>query len=296
MGAYQKGGIKLLTGLVQPQIGILTGINEQHMATFGSQENIIKTKYELIENLPQKSIAIFNGSNEYCVDLYQKTEGPGKVIYGRKDGDIWAENIIAEKDHFSFNALTKKGDKAYFEIRLPGTYNIDGVLAAIACAREIGMTMEEIARASRKIKPTSGSVKLLRGKAGLEIIEATYSANPTGAIAHLEYLRNWPGSKIIVMPCLIELGKASKKVHQKIGEKIAQEADLAIIMTKERFKDIKKGAIKRKMIEGNILLIEDPKKIFEKIKSFCSIKSIGNYGDVVLLEGRGSRGLIKFFE
>ena len=36
MGAYNRGGIKLLCDIVQPKIGVLTGINEQHMATFGS--------------------------------------------------------------------------------------------------------------------------------------------------------------------------------------------------------------------------------------------------------------------
>src|SRR4030042_2447792 len=44
MGAYNKGGIKLLCDIVLPKIGVLTGINEQHMATFGSQDNIVKAK------------------------------------------------------------------------------------------------------------------------------------------------------------------------------------------------------------------------------------------------------------
>jgi UDP-N-acetylmuramoyl-tripeptide--D-alanyl-D-alanine ligase len=63
MGAYRKGGIKLLCNIAQPQIGILTGINQQHLATFGSQGNIIEAKFELIKCLPPGSIAIVNGDN-----------------------------------------------------------------------------------------------------------------------------------------------------------------------------------------------------------------------------------------
>ena len=59
MGAYNRGGIKLLASIAKPKIGILTGINEQHLATFGSLENIIKTKYEVIESLPSDGLAIF---------------------------------------------------------------------------------------------------------------------------------------------------------------------------------------------------------------------------------------------
>ena len=49
MGAYNRGGIKLLCNIADPQIGILTGVNNQHLSTFGTQENIVKTKFELIE-------------------------------------------------------------------------------------------------------------------------------------------------------------------------------------------------------------------------------------------------------
>ncbi len=74
MASYNRGGIKLLCDIAKPKIGILTGINEQHMSTQGSQENIIKTKYELIESLPQDGLSIFNGENFYCLELYQKTK------------------------------------------------------------------------------------------------------------------------------------------------------------------------------------------------------------------------------
>jgi len=46
MGAYGVGDIKPLVDNIKTKIGMLTGINEQYMALFGSQENIIKAKYE----------------------------------------------------------------------------------------------------------------------------------------------------------------------------------------------------------------------------------------------------------
>ena len=84
-----------------------------------------------------------------------------------------------------------------------------------------------------------------------------------------------------MMPCLIELGKASKEVHGRIGNKIGEICDLAIITTKDRFKEIKEGA------GGKALFLENPKEILEKIKSFC------REGDVVLLESRVPSLLIK---
>ena len=237
MGAYNKGGIKLLCDIIQPKIGVLTGINEQHMATFGSQENIIKTKYELIESLPHDGMAFFNAQNKYCLELYGKTIIK-KRLYGQDAVSPDAENLVGAK----------------------------------AVAKELGMSDEEIAKGCANIKPWP---QIQKGINGINIIDATYSANPNGVMADLEYLtlRFPQGKKIIVMPCLIELGKASKEVHQRIGKKIGEVCDLAIITTKDRFSEIQAGA-------PNAVFIENPKEIVEKIKTFCGP------GDVVLLESR----------
>lgn len=246
MGAYNRGGIRLLCGIAQPKIGVLTGINEQHMATFGSQENIIKTKYELIESLPQDGVAFFNARNKYCVELHNKTQGVKKILYGQEASFSGGENV----------------------------------LGATAVAKELGMANEEMQKVIEKIGNQMPGIKLKDGVNGLKILDATYSANPDGVLANLEYLKSFSGKKIIVMPCLIELGKASKEVHRRIGAKIAKVCDLAVITTKDRFGETKVEAGEK------VVFLENPKEIFEKIKSTASS------GDVVLLESRVPKELI----
>ena len=58
MGAYVKGEIKGLCKLVKPQYGILTTIGTAHLESFGSEQNIIDGKFELIESLPEDGFAI----------------------------------------------------------------------------------------------------------------------------------------------------------------------------------------------------------------------------------------------
>ena len=242
MGAYNRGGIKLLASIARPRIGVLTGINQQHMATFGSQEIIVNTKYELIESLPANGVAFFNIQNKYCVELYNKTNIK-KVLYGQ-------------------------------EARFRGEENI---LGAMAVAKELGMTDEEISGAIKGIDASLPGAKIQQGKDGFTVIESTYSANPDGVMAALEYLKKLPGKKVIVIPCLIELGQASKEVHKAIGKKIGEICDLAIITTRDRFKDIKDGA---EAGLQNILFLENSKDIADMIKRTVSSN------DVVLLEGR----------
>ena len=51
MGAKYVGDIRELCELVQPDDGIVTSIGEQHLETFGSIDNIIRTKYELADGI-----------------------------------------------------------------------------------------------------------------------------------------------------------------------------------------------------------------------------------------------------
>ncbi|PIR90092.1 hypothetical protein COS93_00430 [bacterium (Candidatus Gribaldobacteria) CG07_land_8_20_14_0_80_33_18] len=257
MGAYERGKIKEVCEMIKPTIGILTGINEQHLSTFGSLENIIKAKFELIESLPADGIAFFNAKNKYCLKLYQMTKIK-KFLYG--------ENV-----------------------KLAGLENIEG---AKAVARELGMSEEEIERVCQKNENKFPGIKIKKGINGLNIIDATFSANPYGVISHLDYLRVWEGpegkpsasygvnKKVIIMPCLIELGSASKEIHKRIGEKIGEICDLAIITTKDRFKELEEGAKRAEMSAQRILLLQNPQEIFEKIKAFSQP------GDVILLESR----------
>jgi UDP-N-acetylmuramoyl-tripeptide--D-alanyl-D-alanine ligase len=279
IGAYDKGKVKEVCEIIKPKIGIITGVSEQHLGVFGSMEDLLSAEggKELIENLsrsqlrvilrglPLDTMVFFNVKNKYCSELYEKTSIK-KFFYG--------ENV-----------------------EMPGLENIEG---AKAIAKELGMSEKEIFKAAKKIKNKFPGVQIKKGVNGLNIIDASYSANPDGAMAHLEFLKTFPESvkesplaccetrKIIIMPCLIELGPASSEIHCKIGKKIAEVCNLAIITTKDYFNEIKNEAIKNKMNPENILCLENSKEILEKIKNFCK------QDDAVLLEGRIPNQVINF--
>ena len=301
MGAYNRGGIKLLCDIVQPQIGILTGINEQHMTTFGSQENIIKTKFELIESLPAEGKVIFNADNELILAKAKSQDGKIKVkpqifCSTKEKMDFWAEEIKMEKESISLKIFSKDGQSADLRLNLIGIQNIENILLAVACAKELGLTFEEISLACQKIRPAQSGIQLKKDKRGLNIIFSNYSANPDGVISHLEYLESWEeifqqtqSKKVIVMPCLIELGQASNEIHKRIGQKIGQVCDLAIITSQDKFREIKAGAEEKGMKPENIFFLEKPENIIKKIESFCQKE------DILLLEGRLPKELINYF-
>lgn len=281
MGAYNRGGIKLLCDIAKPKIGILTGINNQHLATFGSQNNIVKGKFELIGSLPGEGLAVLNWDSELIKDNFNSKISSVKYSVSGKQ-DIWAEDIKGGKEGISFKVVFKTGESYFLSVNINGTHNVSNLLAAIAVAKKLGMDMEDIVSRLKEIK---GGMKIKKYN-GFDVIDATYSSNFDGIISHLEYLKNWEGKKIMVMPCLIELGSEGKETHGKIGNKIGEVCDLAIITSRDYFKELQKGAVEAGMKKENVLFMDDGEEIFKKLFSFTK------EGDVVLLESRVPSQLI----
>ena len=291
MAAYRKGEVKLLCDIVKPKIGIVTGVNEQHLALFGSLKNLLSAEGggELADALPKGGILFVNGDNKYCLDLYKKFNG-NKKVYSESNkkinSDIWSDSITVHKNYISFLAIDKKGEMAHFDVKVLGKHNVENLLGAILIAKELGMNFGEISEACENISQKQGGMTLKKGKHGIDIIDSSYSANPDGVFADLNYLSIFPNKKVIVMPCLIELGGKSAEIHEKIGRKIAKICDLAIITNKDKFRELKKGFDETKTEGSNILLCDNTNDIYSAITLFC--KS----GDAVLLEGRVPSGLI----
>lgn len=283
MGAYKKGEVKRLTDIVRPKIGIITGITPQHLELFGSLKNIMETKYELIEALPKDGTAIFNGSNPYCRRLAQRTKKVKTLIYQmgkpkKKITDkLWAEDIKVDRDKLTFWVRWRR-EKLQFKVPLLGRQSVENLLAASACALALGMTLSEISKAIQKISPLERTMEPHYLTNGTFVIDDTYNSNPTGFAAALNFIETINFEKrLVITPGIIELGQESKKIHKKLGARLAKIAD-KIYLTSSDFQEfIKLGMGKNShklVLEKNIDLIID------------ALKGEVGKKDVVLLEGR----------
>ena len=85
MGAYTVNEVKDATDIVKPDISIVTGIDSQHISLFGSQENILRAKFEIIEYAKKNAVAILNGDNPYTLKMADMTIKE-KLIYFTSNG------------------------------------------------------------------------------------------------------------------------------------------------------------------------------------------------------------------
>ncbi len=278
MGACQEGDINELCRLVHPKYGIITTIGVAHLATFKTRENIQKTKFELIENLPSDGMAILNADDEWQRSYNIKNDVPVKWIGIDNDADVMAKNIKLSADGTKFDIVFKDDDNSYkFETKLLGYHNVYNILSAVALGKEMGMSIEQLMAGVSRAKPTEHRLELKKS-GNINIIDDAYNSNPTGSKMALDVLKMMPGKHIVVTPGMVELGDEEDEKNREFGRFIASSADEVILVGKQKTKPIYQGLLDENFDEKKIHVINDVMNAFDMIQN---LKSDNTY---VLLE------------
>lgn len=281
MGARNIGDIKEVAELCQPNLGVITSIGPVHIETFKNVDNIMKTKYELIEELPSDGVAIFNYDNEHLKKLADKTFKE-KLLYGLEDIenlDIYADDIEVSESGSSFTLRDKKGNSVRCTTRLLGKHNIYNILAGVCVALSLGMNFEEISRGISKIEPIRHRLNIIDSGTGVIVIDDAFNSNPIGTKAALEVISQFKeGRKIIVTPGMVELGAMEEAANREFGMDIGKVCDYAILVGEKRSKPIYEGLMEVNFNPDNIFVVSSLEEATERLGRLTRPK------DVVLFE------------
>lgn len=271
MGARNIGDIKEMAHLAGPKIGILTSIGPTHLETFINIDNIMKTKYELIEELPPDGIAIFNYDNQHVKKLADKTFKE-KILYGMDDIealDIYATDIEVSELGLTFTLKDKDGNSISCATKLLGKHNISNLLAGAALGKALGLTFDEIARGILKVEPVPHRLQLMNPGTGVIVIDDSFNSNPISSKAALDVVSQFrEGRKVIVTPGMVELGDQEEEANRQFGRYIAQACDYAILVGKNRTKPIYEGILEENFNKDNIFVVgslDEGTQILQKI-------------------------------
>jgi UDP-N-acetylmuramoyl-tripeptide--D-alanyl-D-alanine ligase len=296
MGAYKIGEIKEICDMVRPQIGIITAINEQHLALFGTIENTIKAKFELVDCLPDTGLAILNiGDANIQAGMESRSTSDRKIkakvkLYsvGAK-ADVYTIGEACGRQSVKFKYISGAKMKDFI-VNITGCHNTSNALAAIIAAEDLNMDLDQISLILQKNNYLDIALKNLAGPNGSTLIDDTYNANPDGVIAALNHTKSQRGRKIVVMSSLIELGSRAHEIHEKLGKEISQIAAKAYFLDNYYISDIRKGAAKNEGADIEIIKERNASKISEDLKKELRPT------DTVLFINRGAAKILELLK
>jgi UDP-N-acetylmuramoyl-tripeptide--D-alanyl-D-alanine ligase len=278
MGAKQIGDIKEICDLVHPKFGILTSVAEQHLDTFKNIENVRKTKFELIDSLPQDGCAFLNADYEI---IKSTNHGKPAEYYSTTDKSA---NYYVDMDAVSYSqdgtdfVVVNNGNNLNLRTPLLGDYNISNILACVACAQKLGLTKEQISFGVHKLRPVEHRMEIKPNGAGVVIIDDAFNSNPKGAKMALQVLSGFTGQRFVITPGIIELGDKQYFYNEQLGEQIADSVDFAVLVGHKQTAPIYDGLIKKEFPTDKIYIAQNLNDAAQW--AFARTKP----GDVVLFE------------
>ena len=278
MGARHVGDIREMCRLVHPSIGILTSVGPQHLDTFHTLQRVIRTKYELIEAIPDEGSCFFADDDGIVKDLCDKTSKE-KYLTGLNSvqDDFWVENIQVSPSGSSFILCTSK-EKIPCETELIGELNIRNIVLCAAVCYKMGLTGKEIARGIRKLKPVEHRLELRHNPGGINVLDDAFNSNIKGAEQAFQVLKKFPKNRIIVTPGMVELGDQENEMNRRFGQLMASCCDEVILVGHKRSEAILNGLRDEHFDETHIQVVSSLNDAAVLLKTKASP------GDTILFE------------
>jgi len=274
MGTNHLGEIKRLSEIARPTIAIITNIGPSHLEYLEDLDTVFQAKAEIFEYMDPAAKLILNADDEYL----RKVKSSLKAVWFGfdKEADFYADKINLEPDGISFR-LNGKWD---ISLGVLGRHNVYNALAAIACAWEFGISIEDIKDALKEFKVPNMRMEVKRF-GDIKIINDTYNANPQSMKQAIEALRDMvtDGRKILIAGDMLELGTFSGRFHHLVGKQAAESGFDLIVAVGKLAEHISAGAQEAGMSVRKIKLCAVTKEAREKVATL--IKK----GDTILVKG-----------
>lgn len=244
------------------EVGIITNVTHEHLDYHKTFENYLDAKFKLV------SCARYVIINE---DLKKSLEGRKHCYeklftFGLSKGDFNQEEIR-------------------LKLRIPGQYNLENALAALAAAFVLGMKRKTAQRALESFRGVEGRMEVVPNDRGIKII-IDFAHTPNALKQALKTIKPKRGKLWAVF------GSAGQRDIQKrglMGAVAATLADVVVVTAEDPRGEFEK--ISRQIEEGvrktggiperNLFIIEDRQKAI----SFAIRRS--RRGDVIGIFGKG---------
>ena len=293
MGARHVGDIKEICDIVHPEHGIITSVGPQHLETFFNMDNIVNTKFELADALPEVGLLFLNGDNEYIRNHSGKYKN--KIFYTTgewakarelesqiEEGEVpqyyQTGDVKLSRTGTEFTVTAPDGEKETFQMRLLGEHNVINVAGAVAVANTLGIPLKQLKVPVRRIQPVAHRMQLLE-RGNYTIIDDAFNSNPVGSRAAVETLKQFEGVRILITPGMVELGEKEAEYNYKFGTYAADCCDYILLVGEKHTAPIHKGVLESGFSQERCRVFE---KLEDALSFAYSIKAEGH--KFILLE------------
>jgi UDP-N-acetylmuramoyl-L-alanyl-D-glutamate--2,6-diaminopimelate ligase len=265
---------------VSYEVAVITNVTREHLDYHKTMEAYRRAKRRLFDDARKAVVNLDMWEPEFFLEGAME-----RRTYSRTDAaaDFFAEGI---ESTFQGSGFSLSG--VPFSINIPGMFNVENALAAIAATSSIGVPLLTAAKAIAKTTLIPGRMEKIPNHLGATIL-VDYAVTPDsleklyGIVSSMKK----EGAKIISV--FGACGERDRGKRPIMGEIVSSQADIVILTNEdpyhedpERILDEIEAGIKGKEKGKNFFRIFDRREAIRKAISLLS------YDDILLVTGKGA--------
>jgi UDP-N-acetylmuramoylalanine--D-glutamate ligase len=250
------------------EVACWLNLTPDHADRYPDIETYGLAKQRIVERRSANGIAVLNAKDRFCADAGIRIGGPIRWFAADVSSDLAGPmgTLLTGADSA---VRTIEGAEERYDLRndaLPGMHNRANMIAAIECARHLGVTPDAVQRGLRTFKGLPHRIELIRTIGDLRFYNDSKATNIDSAVIALRALRE---------PKILIAGGKDKGAPWTPLREIAKETGVKAVLAIGAAAPIVLAAF-----SGVVSIVEDTKTLEGAI---LRARQIASPGDAVLL-------------
>jgi len=263
--------------LLQPRVGIVTVLGDDHLASFESHDAIAGEMAKLVAALPATGTAVLNADDPAVLAMAARSAAK-VILYGTSpSADLRAEDIRSIWPARLQMTLVHGAEQVPLQTQLCGTHWVPSVLGSVGGGLATGMSLKECAAGLAKVAPFTARMQAVASPDGVTFIRDDFKAPLWTLDACFEFMKSAQARrKLIVIGELQEVGPRKAEKYVKTAVLAQSIADVTIFV----------GPWASSVLKARKPGAEQALRAFNHVRDASDyLNAILREGDLVLLKG-----------
>ncbi|MBQ3322938.1 MAG: leucine-rich repeat protein [Firmicutes bacterium] len=224
VGGGSIGAVDNSSGILRPNIAVVTNVKPHHLDKYKTIENVFEDKICLVRNMMPGGTAIVNFDDERLAAYHYECEVISFGIDTDRKVDYRGTNIVQDGGMLRLD-VEHEGRTTRVESQITGKHNAYNILAAFAVGRKMHINEAEIAKGIREYS-TSGTRQNVAQYGGNKLFMDCYNVSNETIIGSVHILEEMDvpegGRRIAIVGGENKLGSMRVEKTRELGEALSE--------------------------------------------------------------------------
>lgn len=277
VSGHRPGQLDRPLVLLQPRIGIVTAVGNDHWSAYDSREAIAREKGKLPAALGSNGTAVLNADDPLVRAMRERCRGKVIAVGMSEHADMRAFNVRAAWPQRLAFDLQHAGSQVTVQTQLCGAHWLPAALGALGGALAFGLSLEQCAKSMAKVPAFEGRMQSVETPEGISFVRDDFKAPLWTVDACLDFLAQAQAArKILVIGMLSDGGAQSGHKYARLAKRAQEVADITIFV----------GPWSSHVLKTRADGAPDALQVFSRVYDVAMfLKRIARSGDLVLIKG-----------